>query len=361
MTFRILYIVGNGFDLGLGLRTDYKSFLKWYLGEQSESNSAAVLAMRKSMCADSFRDFKTWADMEKAFCSLPFSTYGQDIRQVYRDCHGEITGALYRYLRMEEVKTRRWESSAHFARVQQILGRSLLRVFYDQDCFVYPWALSGFQRILAPDNQFRVEINIVSLNYTRVLDRLLPQGPFLFHDEDSHCDHAVKINQPIHLHGDSYPESRDYAVFGASYSKDIKDARLQCLARDVGYLVKPMINADKYEQLKLMIDRSNCTVIFGSSCGETDARIWHWLYQKIQKNDGDYKVYYCCYNEGDESNFENFQEEVVKRGFEMVADDSVFGVGYKCIVGSTGEKVVERDPLHLTEIRQMLVEEISQS
>ena len=26
----ITYIIGNGFDVGLGLKTDYRSYIKWY-------------------------------------------------------------------------------------------------------------------------------------------------------------------------------------------------------------------------------------------------------------------------------------------------------------------------------------------
>ena len=31
MAYRILYVIGNGFDLGLGLKTSYLDFLKTYL------------------------------------------------------------------------------------------------------------------------------------------------------------------------------------------------------------------------------------------------------------------------------------------------------------------------------------------
>lgn len=33
----ITYLIGNGFDIGLGLKTGHRSFLDWYVGQPNES------------------------------------------------------------------------------------------------------------------------------------------------------------------------------------------------------------------------------------------------------------------------------------------------------------------------------------
>jgi len=33
----ITYLIGNGFDIGLRLKTGYRSFLDWYVGQSNES------------------------------------------------------------------------------------------------------------------------------------------------------------------------------------------------------------------------------------------------------------------------------------------------------------------------------------
>lgn len=56
---RILLIVGNGFDLNLGLPTSYRHFYKYYL-EHTESRNEHVNKL-KSIIKD---DIENWSDLE---------------------------------------------------------------------------------------------------------------------------------------------------------------------------------------------------------------------------------------------------------------------------------------------------------
>lgn len=39
---KITYIIGNGFDINLGLRTSYENFYKWYVRQSSEKDPDVV-------------------------------------------------------------------------------------------------------------------------------------------------------------------------------------------------------------------------------------------------------------------------------------------------------------------------------
>ena len=45
-----LFLIGNGFDLSLGLPTDYKSFYKYYL--TTNSSSAVIEALKRNISSD---------------------------------------------------------------------------------------------------------------------------------------------------------------------------------------------------------------------------------------------------------------------------------------------------------------------
>ena len=49
------FLIGNGFDLNLGLRTDYPSFLRFYLEEKHDN--ALTNAIKN--------DIETWANLEE--------------------------------------------------------------------------------------------------------------------------------------------------------------------------------------------------------------------------------------------------------------------------------------------------------
>ena len=58
----VTFLIGNGFDLGIGLKTGYKDFYKVYC--QNKQSDIEILKHFKS---DILKDPETWADFESAF------------------------------------------------------------------------------------------------------------------------------------------------------------------------------------------------------------------------------------------------------------------------------------------------------
>lgn len=59
----IVYLIGNGFDIKLGLKTRYAEFYKWYMTREP-SEYAAVNEFRSAIDPN----HELWADMEWAMC-----------------------------------------------------------------------------------------------------------------------------------------------------------------------------------------------------------------------------------------------------------------------------------------------------
>lgn len=71
---RIAFLIGNGFDLNIGLATRYDQFCKHYLKEHSEDFLA------KSMKTD----MKLWSDLELALGKVT-----EQVQAGYENCFGE--------------------------------------------------------------------------------------------------------------------------------------------------------------------------------------------------------------------------------------------------------------------------------
>ncbi|MEX2350039.1 MAG: AbiH family protein, partial [Flavobacteriaceae bacterium] len=92
---KILYILGNGFDLNLGLKTSYRDFYESYKTIESNKNNVNNLKMNIS------ENFKNWSDLELALGQYTeeFKTL-EDFDEVIED----IGEQLSEYLIKEESK-----------------------------------------------------------------------------------------------------------------------------------------------------------------------------------------------------------------------------------------------------------------
>ena len=74
----ITYLIGNGFDIGLGLKTGYPDFINWYLSRPPQSPETAWL--RSEILAKQ----EQWSDAEMAFGALKFSEHGAKVLDAYQ-------------------------------------------------------------------------------------------------------------------------------------------------------------------------------------------------------------------------------------------------------------------------------------
>ena len=61
---QITFLVGNGFDISLGLQSSYSSFNKWYCNLDSDKKH--ILDFRKEIKDDIKNGGRNWSDFERA-------------------------------------------------------------------------------------------------------------------------------------------------------------------------------------------------------------------------------------------------------------------------------------------------------
>ncbi len=263
---RITCLIGNGFDIGLGLKTSYKDFLHSFL-----SNNKNLSDSKRWLIKEIKKDIDNWSDAELAFGKLNFSEQGQNVEDKFLNCMRDIYRELKVYLLEQERRLvipdedRRDVATSFLNYLIQVLR-------FDVDGV----KSSEFQRLFITHNE--IELNFINFNYTRTLETILDL------DDDCSPRHIffkdsklkIEINHVLHPHG---ALDRDI-VFGVADSSQIVDGELAKLSEIDGYLIKgKMLNRNKkeYDEANNLIGSSDIIFSFGLSYGVTDKNWWDQL------------------------------------------------------------------------------------
>ena len=259
----VTFLIGNGFDLGLGLRTKYSDFIPIYLSRPSNTDVIAKLKEKVS------QNSEFWGDAELAFGKLRFSTFGKESYSVVKECVTDFSDVLSEYLQNEE---RRFQVPADELKV----AFCTLMCSYYQRLGEYP-KRNELKRLKRFN---RLKVNVINFNYTETIDKMLPPSGTMTLPEWGKVE--VQVNEVCHVHGAlSVGTSRS---FGVNMSSQIEDTKLTSEARML--LVKPEVDRMARWGLepmaKEMIDESDTVVLFGLSLGGTDQLWWDYLLDYIR-------------------------------------------------------------------------------
>ena len=238
------FLIGNGFDLNVGLKTRFKDFLPVY--QKIESHNPVIKKFKQDIALD----INTWADFESQMGRYT-EEYDQDTVNDYIECLDDFREELVRYLKREEEKID-------------------FDYFADQIWEVFRKSMTQLDKIF-PEPQLRLTVqrydyNFITFNYTSVFD---------------HCIELLTrraksdgiFGTVLHIHG----TLQEDVVIGVDNINQIENEELSQNKRIQRALIKPMINErskkGKDEVGDQLIQNSDMICIFGMSMGETD-KIW---------------------------------------------------------------------------------------
>lgn len=269
---RITYIIGNGFDLALGLNTGYRAFLKQYLEELAGQNTPALLWLGDRIKTDT----ETWADAEWAFGQLtgyPAQNSEHKI-EIFSACLQDFKSKFIKYL-----KDANRDFDAHWESI-----KTNVRAFSD--------GILGLGRYLRPayakewNAEFRhrpVMLDFINLNYTDTLERIIEAAVGANRVFMTEGYTATLNRNCIYIHG-SLKEDR--IVFGVDNDEQIADAEIRAHCNSTKRLVKGYLDLGydaEYEALQ-KIDQSEWIVTMGASYGATDKKVWDRVFTKVFRN-----------------------------------------------------------------------------
>jgi hypothetical protein len=243
---QILYMIGNGFDLNLGLKTSYNDFYQYY--KTVESGNINVQKLKKNIS----KTYDSWADLE-----LALGNYTQHLEKIEEldDILLDIGEELSKYLHLEENKLKNFE-------IDQ-------RKFFDYLCFpenlFLPADKENLLRIKSKWKNHHWTLNIYTFNYTSVIEKILgdKKNVLLAHHNNNL---PIQLGDIKHIHG--YLEND--MVIGVNDTSQIKNESFHSNRDILESIVKTECNLANRNnidrQLTNKINTANLICIFGSPC-----------------------------------------------------------------------------------------------
>lgn len=269
----ITFLIGNGFDRNLGLKTAYSDFVRYY--KNIPASSATLENFRRNINDDE----ELWVDAE-----IAIGQYTGKLQvgegAVFAECHTDFCEQLARYLKEQMVRIDYDDSHVQ-----------IMSAFENLNNIVSSFPTQERKAILTLYENRKGEpfvFNFVCYNYTDTLDQCLAvvggtQEGFGSHKYGSKTI-LHSMGNICHVHGTVDKEM----VFGVNDDLQIANTSVfDCEDGDLykNLLIKVQTNASFLENTDeiaaRMIASSHIVYIYGMSIGETDKlwwdRICQWL------------------------------------------------------------------------------------
>lgn len=275
----ILFLIGNGFDLNIGLKTRYCDFYEHYNSIETSSNNL------KKLKDDIANNITNWSDLELA---LGKHTDKVNSIEEFDEVFEDISNKLADYLEEQEASFDFNKINyTEFLRDLYLPESSLLQADKNK--------ISSFKENWR-NNQWNV--NIITFNYTRCIEKIL--GDYEVGTKIGMHDLSVPVvlNDVKHIHG--YVDSR--MILGVNDVTQISNINFRGEEDILDALVKPNRNQVSKETIddacKKYISSANLICIFGSSIGATDNIWWNLLGQQLLAGSHSQLI---IFNKGDEN------------------------------------------------------------
>jgi hypothetical protein len=253
MAKNVTFIIGNGFDLQMGLKTRWKDFYKVYLND-TENDSEVIKKFKNLILKDKENEWGNWSDFE---LGMGKESKNFNSKEEIVACHADFVKKFNIYIRNQCEKVD-WDNVSD----------------KEKDAF------DGSMYIFLENIHEYSKLNFLQFNYTDIFDILLGEAEF-------YKGTSIGVVENLHIHG----KMDDFIVIGVDNIEQIHNSVLR-----ENYKVTEILVKQKY--LKIInemeegissnnkkaiesINSSDVICIFGSSIGETDAYWWkiigNWL------------------------------------------------------------------------------------
>lgn len=263
------FLLGNGFDVGLGLQTRYKDFYPYFIKNANKNN-----IFRLALEEDS--QYEKWSDLEIALGEFTGTVSISDEGRFVKD-KIEIDELLKAYLLGEQNKfifdKNRLQTTLKEALMQARIGNNereneLIKTtlnhyageYYTYQCITY--------------------------NYTDCADKMWK----LFYNTEVGKHHyggatyGERFGQVLHIHG-SLTDGE--MIIGVNDETQISNAELAKRRNVKWAMIKPYLNnaigQNKIQKAKTIIDGSRIICLYGLSIGITDNMWWEYIGEWLKR------------------------------------------------------------------------------
>ena len=268
----ITLILGNGFDINLGLPTQYSYFYKYYLSLKSDNKERLIKKELKE-------NLPNWADLEMQLGQVS-AKYPN--AQTYLDDIDDVSEELTRYMQtVDSLSVPSLEKAA--------------KIVYDDLCDFTKYLDNPLKNemdnfIRNTPNKDEVRLSVITFNYTSTFERILEYWrtlPLLGKIKEYALFH---IHQKLDERG---------ILLGVDNTSQIANGNFRDNYMVKAALVKPFINASFQsgtdKECEKAISQADIIILFGTSIGKTDQHWWDFIGYRM--NESNKRLIYCPYNE----------------------------------------------------------------
>lgn len=269
----ILHLIGNGFDVNLGMKTSYANFYDYYV--DVPSSTEVILKMKKHI--EKYKKTNLWADLEKG---LGLYTKELSSLKELREVFFDINQNLKNYLESQSTQG----ILSAFPKYSDKLKRDLAVPHrYINQRFRQP-----IDQFIPLSSHIHDYVKIITFNYTETIESVLDvntSSPALSLLKKNEAGYQRIFNSIRHIHG----TLRDRElILGVNDISQIAKEDFRTNDRALTMLVKPSVTYRRGdlidEQCEKEIKNADLICIFGLSLGETDNKWWDVLASRLANN-----------------------------------------------------------------------------
>ena len=265
----MLFIIGNGFDLAMGLKTSYSDFVNWYITQKEEHEDIRISSFKRNIQLDIETNINSWADLEIKLGEYT-SHFGEDEVDNFLFVYRNMKEKLNEYIKNQEGMV----DLSNVDAIKRDMSQFLLS-FYNR----LPTNTQNSMKGILEGFRGDITYNFITFNYTHTLENCLNLLPAPLRTRFSQYDD--RIGHILHIHGkiDSAP------LIGVDSALQILNEAFRNDMRVLRALVKPLMNEQMQENTATaalnLITFDNVICVFGASLGNSDISWWikigHWL------------------------------------------------------------------------------------
>ncbi len=274
----VTYILGNGFDIQLGLATRYSDFLKAYI-QPLDSDSENIKKFKEYLSES--KNQKLWSDAEIAM-GQHLGQFGNDTLADFTERVLDFETRMADYLEQEQAKCAFDETDKIKEVFLDFIGYSLNDVLNQRanDINININGERGFNKY-----------NFITFNYTNMLDRILAcfggPGSYLRVRVVGSKHYADQIGIVCHVHG----ALNSQIIMGVNDESQLNlSGGVTPSERLKRRMIKPTLNVacrhNWDSTAESLIIESDVILIYGVSYGTTDAVWWAAIQEWMRQNKG---------------------------------------------------------------------------
>lgn len=257
-----LYIIGNGFDLNLGMKTSYYDFYKYYV--TIDSKNELIQKLKDELNGN----YESWADLEIAFGN--FTEHIKTIEE-FDDVFDDLSENLSAYLKLEQN-----------AFNHSLVKKELFFKYLHSPEESLPQAdINELKHYKAKWVSHQWLFSIITFNYTYTIENII-DAPIKEIPIGSNANVSSLLKSVRHIHG--FFDER--MVVGVNDESQIRNKEL-LKYRDISdALIKPYANKSAKHTIEdactKLVNEADLICIFGSSIGDTDKNWWKLIGERIK-------------------------------------------------------------------------------